>query len=1079
MAENYNKAQEVGGIKLIEKNESYFTVKFETGEEARLYILNDHVFRYYISPSGVFLEYPEPIDPNDVAKMVVKTEDDYGFDVFNQTVLEDVVTHYVVQTKDIQIVFDKISGTMKVHDTRVDKEVLSETKPLSYIDGESTQCLRQNDNEYYFGGGMQNGRYTHKGEVIHIVNSNNWTDGGVTSPCPFFWSSYGYGVMRNTWQQGIYDFGEISNDFITTSHKGEDFDAYFFINSLPKDLLNDYYELTGKPILLPEYAYYGAHLNAFNRDYWVEVKSDTYGAILYEDGKYYKCYQPKDIGDKNGVLESLNGEKNNYQFSARAMLDRYKRHDMPLGWFIPNDGYGCGYGQTDTLDGDIENLKKFVDYTVETGVEVALWTESNLLPKDPENPKKGERDLSKEVSIANVIALKCDVAWIGSGYSFGLSSVENASDIFVKHTQYNVRPMILMVDGWAGTQRYSAIWSGDQAGGEWEYIRFHIPTYIGSGLSGQPLVGSDMDGIYSGGSKEVNIRDYQWKTFTPLQLNMDGWGNTQKTPFSYDEEASKINRAYLKLKAMLMPYNYSIGYESIQGLPMIRAMFLEFPEETPAYTKDSQYQYMWGPNVLVAPIYNDFKDDDGHSIRDGIYLPNPNQVWIDFLTGTKYQGGKIYNNIMSPLWKIPIFIKDGSIIPMTNSNNNPYEIKRDFRTFTIYPNDTASFYVYEDDGISLDYLQGVTGSATTQIEVSGPETNKVGDLFIKIYKTIGNYPKMIKQRRTILQIKTTEDVGRIKVVANGQPIIVTKAKNTSEFESRDNVYLCKEDFYVNPYLKEHTELKQMFLLLKLEELDVTTNEIMIKVNKYTNQSEIFGNLQGDAKLQETIINFQANYFDSSATSISLEWDDSESSDFYEIERDGVVFTNIKNKSFTFDDFAYDSTHEFRIRSVSNNVASDWSNGILASTHEDPFKCMISGVKITCNLPCQPCQEICNLTDNNKSTLWHTNWGSSGQAKPTDEKYLKLFCDLGDVYELDKVDYIPRNDAGNGTLLELQYTYSTNNKEWSTVSDPIRFESNNSKKTIPFHGKKLRYLQLIVLNAIGSFGSGRHMLFYKK
>ncbi|XP_045762304.1 oligosaccharide 4-alpha-D-glucosyltransferase-like [Maniola jurtina] len=1076
MAQNDDKV--VGGIKGIIKSDSHYTIKFETGEKARLNILNDHVFRYYMEPSGEFLEYPEPMNPDDVAKMTVKTAVDYGYAAFKESTLVDLVAHYIVQTRNILIVLDKIRGTMKVHNTITDKEVLSETKPLSYIECQSTQCLHQREDEYFFGGGMQNGRFTHKGEVIQILNSNDWTDGGVTSPCPFYWSSYGYGVFRNTWQPGVYDFGDTSDDFIKTIHKGEEFDAYFFINTLPKDILNDYYELTGRPILMPEYAYYEAHLNAFNRDYWVEVSSDTHKAILFEDGKYYKSYQPSEIGDKKGILESLNGEKNNYQFSARAMVDRYKKHDMPLGWFIPNDGYGSGYGQTDSLDGDIQNLKKFVDYSLQNGVEVALWTESNLHPADPLNPKKGERDLNKEVGIAKVVALKCDVAWIGSGYSFGLNAVENAAEIFVNKTRHTVRPMILMVDGWAGTQRYSGIWSGDQKGGEWEYIRFHIPTYIGTGLSGQPIVGSDMDGIYAGGCKEVNIRDYQWKAFTPLQLNMDGWGNTQKTPFSFDQEATTINRAYLKLKAMLMPYNYSIGYESISGLPMVRAMFLEFPEEIPAYTKDSQYQYMWGPNILVAPIYNDCTDDDGNSIRGGIYLPNSNQVWVDILTGEKYQGGKIYNNIVAPLWKIPVFVKDGSIIPMTNPNNNPYEIKRDCRTFTIYPSGASSFLVYEDDGISSDYLQGISGYATTKIEATGPESNK-GNLLIKIFKTTGNYKNMTKERRTIIQIMSSKDVQHVKVDASGQPIMIAKARNINEFESRDNIFFYKEDFILNPYLNEHIELKQKFLLLKLEKFDVTSNEITIKVNNYTNQGAIFGKLQENNKIPGTICSFQGNYFETTATSITLDWKDCGSADFYEIDRDGTVFTNIRKKLFTFDNLAYESAHEFKIRSVSNNVASEWSNVISVSTHADPFKHLILGVQVTCSLPSQPNQEVSNLTDSSPSSMWHTDWGKPGQANPEEGKYIKLLFDLGDEYELDKVDYIPRNDAGNGTFLQIQYTYSTNNTDWSPLSDPIKFKGDNSVKTIPFNGKKLRYLQLIVLNAVGNFGSGRRMLFFKK
>ncbi|WP_369347173.1 TIM-barrel domain-containing protein [Amylolactobacillus amylophilus] len=108
---------------------------------------------------------------------------------------------------------------------------------------------------------------------------------------------------------------------------------------------------------------------------------------------------------------------------------------------------------------------------------------------------------------------------------------------FTTATAGQTRPFSLTVDGWAGTQRYGAVWTGDQIGGEWEYIRFQIPTYIGTSLSGQPNVGSDMDGIYGGGNPEVNVRDYQWKTFTPIQLNMDGWGTNSKNPFTFGKKS--------------------------------------------------------------------------------------------------------------------------------------------------------------------------------------------------------------------------------------------------------------------------------------------------------------------------------------------------------------------------------------------------------------------------------------------------------------------------------------------------------------------------------------------------------------
>ena len=132
--------------------------------------------------------------------------------------------------------------------------------------------------------------------------------------------------------------------------------------------------------------------------------------ILFEDGKRYTESQK----DNGGIKESLNGEKDNYQFSARAVIDRYLNADMPLGWVLPNDGYGAGYGQTSTLDGNIANLKSFGDYARKKGVEIGLWTQSNLHPIDS-IPALLQRDIVKEVRDAGVRVLKTDVAWVGAG----------------------------------------------------------------------------------------------------------------------------------------------------------------------------------------------------------------------------------------------------------------------------------------------------------------------------------------------------------------------------------------------------------------------------------------------------------------------------------------------------------------------------------------------------------------------------------------------------------------------------------------------------------------------------------------
>lgn len=344
---------------------------------------------------------------------------DYGTQAFEQTNVTDSGNQFILENNGLKIMFEKESALMKVLDKKKNQVILEETAPLSFKNDKATQTLKQSSQENYFGGGTQNGRFTHKGTAIQIVNTNNWVDGGVASPNPFYWSTAGYGVVRNTWKPGNYDFGSHDPQTTTTTHEGTDFDAFYFFNDSSAGILKDYYELTGKPALMPEYGFYEAHLNAYNRDYWVKVAEGTAGAVKFEDGNFYKEYQPGDLGNLNGTLESLNGEKENYQFSARAVIDRYKKNDMPLGWFLPNDGYGAGYGQTDSLDGDVQNLKEFTEYAQANGVEVGLWTQSNLHPADPKNPKKENGILRKK--LVSLVLKLSKLTWRGSGMGIPLA----------------------------------------------------------------------------------------------------------------------------------------------------------------------------------------------------------------------------------------------------------------------------------------------------------------------------------------------------------------------------------------------------------------------------------------------------------------------------------------------------------------------------------------------------------------------------------------------------------------------------------------------------------------------------------
>lgn len=972
---------------------------------------------------------------------------------------ERVGDQFLISTETMQIAVDAQTAVFSVVNKKSGKKVLESLSSFSFAPEMVSWELKASADEYFFGGGVQNGRFSHKGKVISIENQNSWTDGGVASPNPFYWSTKGYGILFYTFRKGQYDFGSKQADRVLLTHETSYLDVFVMVNEGAAALLNDYYQLTGNPQLMPKFGFYQGHLNAYNRDYW---KQDTTG-ILFEDGKKYRESQK----DNGGIRESLNGElPGNYQFSARAVIDRYKAHDMPLGWLLPNDGYGAGYGQTETLDGNIANLKLLADYAHANGVEIGLWTQSDLHPRDSIGALL-QRDIVKEVRDAGVRVLKTDVAWVGAGYSFGLNGVADVGKIMPFYGN-NARPFILSLDGWAGTQRYAGIWSGDQTGGQWEYIRFHIPTYLGSGLSGNPNISSDMDGIFGGKNEAVNIRDFQWKTFTPTQLNMDGWGSNPKYPHILGEPAASINRHYLKLKSELMPYTYSIAHESVDGLPMVRAMFLQYPN---AYTlgKRTQYQFMYGPDFLVAPIYqNTQADAKGNDIRHGIYLPEGD--WFDYFTGEKYTGNRILNYFDAPIWKLPLFVQAGAILPVTHPHNNVSQTDAGLRKYELYPGGKNQFTETDDDGRTQAYQQGEV--ARTQIEA---ELDQKKTFRVTIHPADGNFEGFRSNKRTELAVNVSGKSGKPEVWVSGKKIKMREVARIDEFETSTNVWFYNAAPELNKFATRGSEFAKVSLTknpqvwIKIAETDISRESVTVQLKGVELQP-------ADRLLKQTgnlTVPLNAQVTDSNCTAYTLQprWDKVAAADYYEIEFEGMLYSTIRGTSLLFDDLKPETTYDFRLRAVNASGVSDWTH-FSSTTKANPLEFAIQGIKATTSCRNQGGSGVHNLVDFDEGNMWHTEW-SNTNAVP-----FELVMDLNSISQLDKFRYLPRTVGMNGLVYRGSVSYSTDKTSWTKAGD-FQWERDHNTKEFRFEGKPTaRYIRINVERAVRGFGSGRELYVFK-
>ncbi|WP_337468887.1 TIM-barrel domain-containing protein [Hallella sp.] len=1037
-------ANDVTGIRRI--NNTTAEVMLSDGHTLTVDFYGPSIFRLFQDNSGGIVRDPEASPEakiltnnprRDVGKLTVSSDDQ----------------KVSVSTANVRVDFAKKGALVSVTDLRRQHTVVSQTEPTLFERGKTTLTLSQQPNEWFYGGGVQNGRFSHRGEKIDIVNTNSWTDGGVCSPAPFYWSTGGYAVMCHTFKQGAYDFGKTHKGEVTISHDTPYMDVFVMVDERPVQLLDDYYQLTGNPVLLPKFAFYEGHLNAYNRDYWKET-DDTNRGILFEDGKRYTESQK----DNGGIKESLNGEKDNYQFSARAVIDRYLNADMPLGWVLPNDGYGAGYGQTSTLDGNIANLKSFGDYARKKGVEIGLWTQSNLHPIDS-IPALLQRDIVKEVRDAGVRVLKTDVAWVGAGYSFGLNGIADVGQIMPYYGS-DARPFIITLDGWAGTQRYAGVWTGDQKGGEWEYIRFHVPTYIGAGLSGMSNITSDMDGIFGGKNMEVNIRDFQWKAFTPMQLNMDGWGANPKYPQALGEPATSINRNYLKLKAAMLPYTYSCAYEAVAGQPLIRAMFLDYPSDF-THSAATKYQYMYGPSMLVAPIYQPTQADaQGNDIRNGIYLPEGQ--WIDYFTGDVYEGGRILNNFDAPIWKLPLFVKAGAIVPMNRPNNNIHEVNTAERIFDIWPAGHSEFTLYDDDGNTEAYMRGE--HATTKVT---SELDAKGNLAITICPTEGNYDGMVKEKSTLVRINTTARPKSVRAIIGKKKVTLTEGEGA-------NTWRYVERPQLNQFSTQGTDMakvevtKNPVIEVNLAKGDIMTDETTIEVKGFVYDKPATRMLTNHGTLSAPV----ATDTKVAPYTLTPTWKAVDNADYYEIRFNSMIYSTIRNNSLLFEDLQPGTDYTFELRAVNADGQSEWTT-INAKTDKNPLEFAVHGITATNTAKDMPGFGIHRLFDFQESgDIWHTHY--SEKAVP-----FTVTMDLHATITLDKMQYVPRADAGNGTILEADIFTSKDGKTWQAVGTQ-KWERTPAKKNVVFTDhQQARYIRMDVKKALGDFGSGAELYVFRQ
>lgn len=286
----------------------------------------------------------------------------------------------------------------------------------------------------------------------------------------------------------------------------------------------------------------------------------------------------------------------------------------------------------------------------------------------------------------------------------------------------NERPYALHRNGYPGMQRYASfLWSGDVSS-TWETLKTHVPVAVNTGISGIPYWGTDIGGFVPTRelTAELYVRWFQfgafntlfrahgrtwklrlpwgWNTGDPGPVEVRGYnqGATPDASQLHDARVEPICRKYLDLRYRLLPYLYSAVREcSLTGFPILRALWLHYPDDAAAVARGDEY--LWGRDILVAPVV-----EQGARSRE-LYLPRG--AWYDFWTGERMEGGRSVTRPVD-IETMPLYVRAGAIVPMGPVKQYTEEQVDAPLEVTVYPGADGSFLLYEDDGKSFAYRKG-------------------------------------------------------------------------------------------------------------------------------------------------------------------------------------------------------------------------------------------------------------------------------------------------------------------------------------------------------------------------------------
>ncbi len=490
-------------------------------------------------------------------------------------------------------------------------------------------------------------------------------------PVPFYMSNKGYGIFMHTSAPVTADFGASYVGTQKLFMADETFDAFIFFGE-PKDILDEYTSVTGKSPLPPLWSFgtWMSRITYFTENEGREVakairKNKIPADVIHFDtgwfGTDWQC-DYKFAADRFDDPEKMISDLKDQGFHISL---------WQLPYFTPKNAY---FNELVEKDLYVHNAAGSLPYE-----DVVL---------DLSNPETVEWYQDKIAGLLRlgVGAIKVD---FGEAAPFNNAVYASGRTGLYEHNLYPLRynkavgevtksvsgeNIIWARSAWAGSQRYPLHWGGDAANTNAAMLST-LRGGLSFGLSGFAFWSHDMGGFVQSTPEELYRR---WLPFGFLTSHTRAHGAPPTEPWLYNKEFLGAFRKAAEMKYTLMPYVYAQAAEcSEKGLPMVRALFVEFPDDPGAWLVEDQY--LFGSDILVAPLFSSEKSRQ-------VYLPG-NGKWIDYQTNKTYNSG--WNTIEAGEIECVILVRDGAILPTVEVAQHTAEIDWSKITANVYSADAS------------------------------------------------------------------------------------------------------------------------------------------------------------------------------------------------------------------------------------------------------------------------------------------------------------------------------------------------------------------------------------------------------